>query len=410
MTIRRGHRRVAAASAAIICTAAATCAPLLVGRASATAPSAHPQEFAPGDRSFFAEPEPIPAGNHGDLIRFQVVESGDDVTYRIMYLSASVSGAPTVVTGLVSADVAAPPVDGYRLLLHGHGTTGIADHCAPSRSIDAANDFYAKDFNEVESATSQGFVVVSTDYEGLGGPGRHPYLVGVSEGRSMLDAGIAARQLPDLNIGTATAVVGFSQGGHAALWAAQLATDWTPSYPISGVVLGAPASEVGTLANMGAGRPELGALTVSIVAGLAAAYPEAEAALPEVLTPAGMEVMALMDEHCFAESVPVPPGPYVAADPNTVEPFASLLAANTPGMTPTAAPILVFHGDADPAVPVTHSETLSRRLCDGGHTIERRVLPGQAHVASADRAYADGVAWLEGLADGTAQAATTCPG
>jgi hypothetical protein len=37
---------------------------------------------------------------------------------------------------------------------------------------------------------------VSTDYEGLGGPGSHPMLIGVSEGRSMLDAAAPPARSP----------------------------------------------------------------------------------------------------------------------------------------------------------------------------------------------------------------------
>ena len=38
----------------------------------------------------------------------------------------------------------------------------------------------------------QGVVVAATDYEGLGTPGPHPYIVGASEGHSVLDAAVAA--------------------------------------------------------------------------------------------------------------------------------------------------------------------------------------------------------------------------
>ena len=48
-----------------------------------------------------------------------------------------------------------------------------------------------------------GYAVVRTDYEGLGTPGVHPYLVGRSEGRSVLDAVRAARALdPRLSSGS----------------------------------------------------------------------------------------------------------------------------------------------------------------------------------------------------------------
>jgi hypothetical protein len=88
---------------------------------------APPEEFAPGDAAFFELPFPMPAGAHGDLIRWQPVDTSFHLTYRIMYLSETVSGAPTVVTGLVSAPDDAAPFGGSPLLFHGHGGLGLAD-------------------------------------------------------------------------------------------------------------------------------------------------------------------------------------------------------------------------------------------------------------------------------------------
>ena len=79
------------------------------------------------------------------------------------------------------------------MITYAHGTTGIADQCAPSRDGPA----------RARQATSTrcsgwlkaGYAVVRTDYEGLGTPGVHPYLIGRSEGRGVLDIVRAARQL-----------------------------------------------------------------------------------------------------------------------------------------------------------------------------------------------------------------------
>ena len=64
-----------------------------------------------------------------------------------------------------------------------------------------------------------GYAVVRTDYEGLGTPGVHQYLVGKSEGRSVLDAVRAARAL-EPRCRKRFVIAGHSQGGHAALFAA----------------------------------------------------------------------------------------------------------------------------------------------------------------------------------------------
>ena len=95
-----------------------------------------PVEYALGDPSFYEVPNPLPAGEHGDLVRWQPIEASFSQTYRVMYLSQTVAGAPTVVTGLVAVPDDPPPFGGYPLLLYGHGTTGMADVCAPSVVIE----------------------------------------------------------------------------------------------------------------------------------------------------------------------------------------------------------------------------------------------------------------------------------
>ena len=109
-----------------------------------------------------------------------------------------------------------------------------------------------------------GYAVVRTDYEGLGTPSTHPYLIGVSQGRSVLDMVRAARKL-DRTLGKKVVIAGHSQGGHAALWAGSLAGKWTPELDVRGTLALAPASHLGEQAGL------LGALTsASPLSGLAA--------------------------------------------------------------------------------------------------------------------------------------------
>lgn len=228
----------------------------------------------------------------------------------------------------------------------------------------------------------------------------------------MLDAGLAAGQIPGVYVGTATGIVGFSQGGHAALWATQLAAEWAPTLHVVGTVLVAPSSEVGEFVYAGVNDVARSPLTVAILAGLAASYPEAEAALPSVLTDSALELIAIMDENCFGEQMPTTPAPYLQGDPTSVEPFASLLAANTPGFVASPAPVLIFHGDADLNVPITHSETLLTRLCAAGQVVERRVFPGLDHVITSRDGIPAGIEWLAGLIapSGAPAPVSSCPG
>ncbi len=64
----------------------------------------------------------------------------------------------------------------------------------------------------------QGAVVAATDYPGLGTAGPHPYLVGDSEARAVIDSVRAAHSLPGVGDGNSFAVWGHSQGGQASLY------------------------------------------------------------------------------------------------------------------------------------------------------------------------------------------------
>src|SRR5699024_1681132 len=75
----------------------------------------------------------------------------------------------------------------------------------------------------------------------------HEFLVGQSEGRSVLDMVRAARHL-DGRISKHVDIVGHSQGGQAALFAASLAPKWTPELKVRGTVAFAPVSHLDTQA------------------------------------------------------------------------------------------------------------------------------------------------------------------
>jgi alpha-beta hydrolase superfamily lysophospholipase len=342
---------------------------------------------------FYAVPDPLPAGAHGTLLRHELVRDhpfGDIVLWRVMFLSESLQGAPIAVTGLVMAPPGPAPAGGWRLLGLAHGTAGITDDCAPSRTLEGG------ELEAGPDAVAAGYVVAVADYEGLGTPGVHPYLVGASEGRGVLDSVAAARQLPGLVVEDRYAIWGYSQGGHAAAWAHELDATWGPDVPVVGAVVGAPATEMqavfGVLGTLGADLVRF----FFIVAGYAAAYPEADPAL--VLTDAGIAVLARADD--CADALERAIGDQTVADlvrPDvaTVEPWATLMAANDPGHIRVDTPVLILHSAADTTVPAILSEMLYDRMRSIGQPVERRVLPEGDHVGAIPQAMADGLAWLD---------------
>ncbi|MDC5150822.1 lipase family protein [Acinetobacter baumannii] len=159
------------------------------------------------------------------------------LTYKML----GQSGQEVQATSLVFTPNTQPPVGGWPIVVWAHGTTGVADVCAPSKAAlaDSTKDLISK-------LLAAGYVVVAPDYEGLGTPGIHPFLNVKSEAFSITDAVVATRNyLSQRNLLTSKkwVTVGHSQGGHAALGAAQYASRAQLEY--KGTVAVAPASNLG---------------------------------------------------------------------------------------------------------------------------------------------------------------------
>ncbi|WP_247791730.1 alpha/beta hydrolase [Acinetobacter baumannii] len=161
------------------------------------------------------------------------------LTYKML----GQSGQEVQATSLVFTPITPPPVGGWPIVVWAHGTTGVADVCAPSKAALAGS---TKDL--ISKLLAAGYVVVAPDYEGLGTPGIHPFLNVKSEAFSITDAVVATRNyLSQRNLLTSKkwVTVGHSQGGHAALGAAQYASRAQLDY--KGTVAVAPASNLGSI-------------------------------------------------------------------------------------------------------------------------------------------------------------------
>lgn len=365
---------------------------------SETETGIEPEELG-ADEDIYAVPDPIPEGEHGTLLRYQeVTPSAVDGarTWRVMYLSESLAGDPIVVTGTVLVPTAPPAEGGRTVLTVAHGTTGIADECAPSKGDNGSLGILAP-------AIEDGWIVAATDYEGLGTPGRHPYLVGESEGRGVIDAVRAAGDLPDAEASDQVAIAGYSQGGHGALFAGEIAAEWAPELEVAGTFAGAPATEIDVILRAAPALGQAG-FAYMLVAGIEAAYPEADAGL--FLTDEGVDRLGAVDEGCtsaiFAAVAGVPASDLVRPEGADTEPWKTLAVENNPGRVVTEAPVLIVHSDSDDVVPVALSGILYARMCMEGQVVERRVLPdGGGHGQAAPEAFRQGLEWLEGQLTGT---------
>ena len=161
------------------------------------------------------------------------------VNTAYLYTQLGLDGELVGTSAFVSVPDGDAPEGGWPVVSWAHGTTGIADDCAPTRYT----SYTSGSEGLLASWIEAGYAVVSTDYEGLGTPEEHPYLIGKSEARAVLDAVTAARQVDD-SLGNELVVAGHSQGGHAALWAAAIAPTYLSDVDLRGAIALAPPSSL----------------------------------------------------------------------------------------------------------------------------------------------------------------------
>jgi uncharacterized membrane protein HdeD (DUF308 family)/alpha-beta hydrolase superfamily lysophospholipase len=341
---------------------------------------------APAPDAFYTPPADVP-GEPGRLLRSEpftrAIPPGARA-WRILYTTTRDEGVTAVASGLVV--VSDEPAGGpHPVLAWAHGTTGVAEGCAPSLLEDP---FESGAMPALEEALAAGWAVVATDYVGLGTSGPHPYLIGQGEGRSVLDSVRAARQLDDLDLADDTVVWGHSQGGHAALWTGILAPTYASDIGVVGVAAVAPASDLPAMV-AGLDEVSVGALFSSyVVAAYDATYGDARAS--DLVRPGARIAVDEMAARCVAEpSVLVSVAQSLLfersifrGDPASGATGARL-ATNVPS-GPIDVPLLVAQGESDELITPTVQAAYVEERCWNGGDVDYRVYPRLGHLDLVD--------------------------
>jgi len=345
----------------------------------------------------------------GTLLKSQKVAapSVDGTVYRVMYVSETVSGQATAVTGLVVVPKTAAPKSGYPVISWGHGTNGMTDECAPSlepSKIDSlANGLLANNW-----------VITASDYQGEGTPGLHPYLAGVVAAQNTIDIVRAAEQLPSVDVSKNYVVWGHSQGGQTAMYAHNIAPKYAPELNLKGVVAGAPPSQFDLIYDYLKTSKYRYYLLMS-AGGLNAAYGDKAAPLDKVLTPEGIALLDELDKGC-SDYLSKTLGAVSIDETNLANPFdvpewKKLFLANDPkNFTSTNdIPLLIIHGGADEQIPTVSSQLLTTKLCGLGQGMQRWVYPGQSHSGVIATSATDMVNWMKARFAGGPVSADSAP-
>ncbi len=176
-----------------------------------------------------------PDGKLGQIVKQEPLATpvAGAQAWRIAYISSDLADRKTIATAIVVAPVGARPNDGRPVVAWAHGTTGTAQNCGPSQVPNPAqplNEYFLVGGNSwtdyglpnVEAFIKEGYVVVATDYQGLGGGGRHQYAVAATQARDVINSVRATGALAASGAGKKAIVYGWSQGGGATLAAASL--------------------------------------------------------------------------------------------------------------------------------------------------------------------------------------------
>ena len=317
--------------------------------------------------------------------------------FRILYQSTGLKGQPIQVSGAIYIPPGKAPPGGRPVIAYGHPTSGVVEKCAPSLMPDNAGLIWG-----IKSMLAKGYIVVATDYPGLGSPGIHPYLIGKSEGRAVLDSVRAAIALPRSGASNRFVLWGHSQGGHAVLYAGELAKSYAPELKLLGVAAAAPATyliELFDADKESAAGKELTAMAIYSWSNL---YGDPASTL---VAPNAMNVYKTMAHDCI-ESVadflaldkaerPLETRKFLKANPATTQPWEGIMKRNSPGQRRQSAPVFLAQGTADTIVRPYITKQFGKALCRQGARVMFVEMPGVTHTFAAKESISTALKWMD---------------
>ncbi len=302
--------------------------------------------------------------------------------WTIRYRSTSATGAPNVVSGTVLV-----PDDGRTgrrpLVSYAVGTVGLAAKCAPSTGFPTGTTVEG---NLINQALLRGWAVAVTDYELVGDPGVETYAVGSAEGQAVLDAARAAERLPGtgLDADSPVGIMGYSQGGQAAAWAAELHRDYAPDLAVQGTAAGGVPADLLKVADHNDGNVGAGLILMAGV-GHDTAYPQLD--LAKYLNARGRYYVNLDKTRCVAEDTVAGAFRTIAevtvTNPLDQPDWQRRLRADRLGGHAPDAPVYLYQATADELIPYSVAAGLRREWCAAGATVWWRELPLLGHVEGA---------------------------
>ncbi|GGB34573.1 lipase [Flexivirga endophytica] len=279
---------------------------------------------------------------------------------QVLYRTADMHGdAATTCTTVLLADDAAPAED-RAILSFQCAIDSLAPEAFPSYTLrhraPTTGEVVQLELLLIANALARGWAVSVPDHEGMQGNWGAPR----EAGHCALDGLRAARQHSGFGVTEQSAVTmwGYSGGGWATSWAAEMARDYAPELNVVGAVLGSPVGDPELVFRRANGHFFAGLAGLAI-AGLIRSYPAMHALVDEHVDARGRALldgaivwrtrqaitrMAFTD---FGKYMDVPVSAFLSK-PEMQEVFADI----RPGRGTPAMPLLVTQAVHDQIVPL----------------------------------------------------------
>ena len=316
---------------------------------------------------------------------------------RILYSSTDARWRSGIipVSGTLYLPKRTAPQGGWPLVAWMHGTLGVSDRCAPSWSRHRP-----RDGTYINNWLEQGFAVVATDYQGLGGPGPHPYLNWEAEGRSVLDAARAALDHSNGQIANAIIITGQSQGSGASLGATRLAPSYAPDLNIKASIATGIVSRFPLAANKPSNEQSFARSLppqIAILMMLGGALGDDAIKPDDLVTEMGKPLLQAAREGCNAELAQVVRSNGLTLANSLKDPEIADRLDAVIDMNPVRMPVPVFlaTGLADKLIPPQRQYAAVAALCAANSNVVWKTYAGVTHNGTVHAAYADELAFVQ---------------
>jgi hypothetical protein len=271
--------------------------------------TAHP--LLPSEDPFYQPPPGYQHALPGTVLRSRDVELAylglipQQITAtQLLYRSTDMNGKPeaAVTTVIVPADVAAGKV--CPLLSYQCAIDAVTSRCFPSyalrRHAKAIGALSQLEFLLIMAAVAEGWAVSVPDHEGPNGMWGAPY----EPGYCILDGARATLSFQRFGLSASAPIAmwGYSGGGLATAWAAEICADYAPELDIVGAVLGSPVGDLGhTFRRLNGGL--LAGLPALVISALAHLYPDLDRVIQEHTNEKGRALLRELETLTTAAAV-----------------------------------------------------------------------------------------------------------